>query len=325
MTPLASPVPGLRVGVSALFDPHDTPHARTFMRALAVARNCVPGLARVQWHFLDDGANAVRGAEVARHMIDWKADLIIGHFSSDAAVSAAALYRQAGIALLTPAATIDGLTLEHPNAFRFCPSDRQLAGDLVSWLASRQWRRVHVQADDSAHGQALCVAICEALVRAGLQRVEEPEHADVEVFAGRLKPSREHWQARRQAGSNRPLVLTDDAASPYLGCAEDQRGKTFVIGFGTPDNPGNGCHASALHQMLFAAEPHTYFRESLLMLYVLAELADGGLRAGQLLNALQHTTFNTPLGAVGFDRGELRGAMTCVWTPGPTGLTPVSR
>ncbi|EPN69538.1 hypothetical protein A235_06375, partial [Pseudomonas syringae pv. actinidiae ICMP 19079] len=31
--------------------------------------------------------------------------------------------------------------------FRFCPSDRQLAGDLVSWLASRQWQRVHVQAD----------------------------------------------------------------------------------------------------------------------------------------------------------------------------------
>ncbi|RMM48555.1 Receptor family ligand binding protein [Pseudomonas amygdali pv. lachrymans] len=195
----------------------------------------------------------------------------------------------------------------------------------MSWLASRQWRRVHVQADDSAHGQALCVAICEALVRAGLQRVEEPEHADVEVFAGRLKPSREHWQARRQAGSNRPLVLTDDAASPYLGCAEDQRGKTFVIGFGTPDNPGNGCHASTLHQTFFAAEPHTYFRESLLMLYVLAELANGGLCAGQLLDALQHTTFNTPLGAVGFDRGELRGAMTCVWTPGPTGLTPVSR
>lgn len=61
------------------------------------------------------------------------------------------------------------------------------------------------------------------------------------------------------------------------------------------------------------------------MLYVLAELASGRLYAGQLLNALQHTTFNTPLGAVGFDRGELRGAMTCVWTPVPTGLTPVTR
>ncbi|EPM69538.1 hypothetical protein A3SM_28795, partial [Pseudomonas syringae pv. actinidiae ICMP 18886] len=138
-------MPGLRVGVSALFDPADTPHARTFMRALAVARNCIPGLARVQWHFLDDGANAARGAEVAQHMIDWQADVVVGHFSSDAAIIAAPLYQQAGIALLTPAATIDRLTLEHFNVFRFCPSDRQLAGDLVSWLASRQWQRVHVQ------------------------------------------------------------------------------------------------------------------------------------------------------------------------------------
>ncbi|MFH7428898.1 amino acid ABC transporter substrate-binding protein, partial [Pseudomonas syringae pv. tagetis] len=78
--------------VSALFDPHDTPHARSFMRALAVARICVPGLARVQWHFLDDGAYAVRGAEVARQMIDWKGDLVIGLFSSYAGVRAAALY-----------------------------------------------------------------------------------------------------------------------------------------------------------------------------------------------------------------------------------------
>ncbi len=44
------------------------------MRALAVARNCMPGLERVQWHFLDDAADAVRGADVARQMIDWKAD-----------------------------------------------------------------------------------------------------------------------------------------------------------------------------------------------------------------------------------------------------------
>ncbi|KAA8697698.1 ABC transporter substrate-binding protein [Pseudomonas caricapapayae] len=325
MMPLASLVPGLRVGVSALFDPHDTPHARTFMRALAVARNCVPGLARVQWHFLDDGADAVRGAEVARQMIDWKADLVIGHFSSDAAVSAAALYRQAGIALLTPAATIDCLTLEHRNVFRFCPADRQLAVELVNWLAIRQWRRVHVQADDSAHGQALGAAISKTLANAGLQCVDEPDRADVEVFAGRLKASREHWLARRQAGSTLPLVLTDDAASPYLGRPASRDRNTFVIGFGAPDSTANACHAQALHRKLFAAEPPAYFRESLLMLYALAELANGGLRAGQLLDALQHTTFNTPLGAVSFDRGELRGAMTCIWAPGPTGLTRVTR
>ncbi|RML40540.1 hypothetical protein ALQ95_01097 [Pseudomonas syringae pv. ribicola] len=322
MTPVASCMPGLRVGVSALFDPADTPHARTFMRALAVARNCIPGLARVQWHFLDDGANAARGAEVAQHMIDWQADVVVGHFSSDAAISAAPLYQQAGIALLTPAATIDRLTLEHPNVFRFCPSDRQLAGDLVSWLASRQWQRVHVQADDSAHGQALAVAIGAALARAGLQRVDECEYAHVEIFAGRLKASREHWQARRLAGSTRPLVLTDDAASPYLGVASQHERNTFVIGFGAPDSGAQACQASTLHRALFAAEPHLYFRESLLMLYVLAELGNGNGYAEPLPDRLSRAMFNTPLGVVSFDQGECQNVSTRLWALGPAGLYP---
>ncbi|AHG41162.1 ABC transporter [Pseudomonas syringae CC1557] len=313
----------LRVGVSALFDPDATPHARTFMRALAVARNFIPNLAQVQWHFLDDGADAVRGADVAQRMIDWQADLVIGHFSSDAAVSAAPRYEQAGIALLTPAATIDRLTQEHRNVFRFCPSDRQLAADLVRWLVARQWASVQVDADGSAHGQALAVAIGEALGAAGLRRVSDRDSADVEVFAGRLKASREHWQARRQAGSVRPLVLTDDAASPHLGCAPAHDRNTFVIGFGTPDS--HRCPASAWHRALFAAEPHTYFRESLLMLHVLAVLAGSTERGQALLNALHHNTlsaplFSTPMGTVSFDQGECRTASTCLWKLGPAGL-----
>ncbi|RMO94934.1 hypothetical protein ALQ33_04361 [Pseudomonas syringae pv. philadelphi] len=318
MRPLVPVANGLRVGVSALFDPDDTPHARTFMRALAVARNFTVELAQVQWHFLDDGANAARGADVAQHMIDWQADLVVGHFSSDAAVSAAPCYEKAGIALLTPAATLDRLTLAHRNVFRFCPSDRQLASDLVNWLAVRQWASVHVDADGSAHGQALAAAIGTALAGTGLHRVNDRDSADVEVFAGRLKTSRAHWQARRKAGSVRPLVLTDDAASPYLGTAPAHDRNTFVIGFATPDR--HHCPASVLHRMLFAVEPHTYFRESLLMLQVLAVLAGSSGRGQALLDTLHHTTFSTRLGTVSFDQGECRTAATRVWRLGPAGL-----
>ncbi|RXT94552.1 ABC transporter, partial [Pseudomonas syringae] len=100
---IESRLPGLRVGVSALFDPDDTPHARTLLRALAAARNGMPGLVRVQWPFLDDAADAVRGAVVARQIIDWHADLGIGHFSSDASVAASPPDRQSGLALPRPA------------------------------------------------------------------------------------------------------------------------------------------------------------------------------------------------------------------------------
>lgn len=326
MSAITGGLPALRVGVSALFDPADTPHARTFLRALYVARNFIPELAPLQWRFLDDGANAARGAEVARRMVEWGADLVIGHFSSDAALGAAAQYRQAGIALLTPAATHDRLTREHSNVFRFCPSDRQLAKDLSAWLRKRQWHRVHIEADDSAHGLALAHAIAEAVGRTGLSRVADRGQAQVEIFAGRLLPSRQHWRARRAEGSGCPLVLTDDAASTRLGGALAGDECSYVIGFGTPPamTAVHPAHDRAQHLASFGSEPETYYRESLLMLHVLAQLAQGPLRGAPLLSALRGTRFDTPLGEVSFEQGELRGAFNQIWRIGPAGLMPVA-
>lgn len=318
----ASIAPALKVGVSALFDPNDTPHARTFLRALCVARNFLPGLQQVQWRFLDDGAEAGRGAEVARQFVEWGADIVIGHFSSDAAMGAAEVYQQAGIPLLTPAATIDCLTLQHANVFRFCPSDRQLAADLIGWLNVQGWQALHVNADDSAHGQALACAIAKAAEQAGIRRVSQREQAQVEVFAGRLRASRQYRQARRAAGSRTPLVLTDDAASAQLGAAQESDQNSYVIGFGCAEQT----HASGEAQLrsLFNAAPETYFRESLLMLHVMAQLATGGWGRGELLRALQTTRFKTPQGDVAFTGGERLGVCTQLWRVGPAGLIPLS-
>ena len=191
--------PRLQVGVSAVFDPEVTPHARTFLHAIATSRNQLAALDQVCWHWCDDGADPARGAQVARYMIDRQVDLVIGHFSSDAALAAAPLYRAADIALITPAATVDRLT-DYDNVLRLCPSDRQIAADLTTWVYRQGWRRVYVSADDSAHGQALAAAIVRAMPGCALTRSDDPGHADVEVFAGRLRPSREHWQSRRRAG-----------------------------------------------------------------------------------------------------------------------------
>lgn len=310
----------LRVGVSAVFDPAVTPHARTFLRAMAVGRNLLPGLHAVRWHWLDDGADPRRGAEVAQQMIDWGADLVIGHFSSDAALAAAPLYREAGVALLTPAATVDALT-QHDNVLRGCSADRHLAGDLLAWVQTRAWQRLHIAADDSAHGQALAAAIARQAAAHGLEQVATAAQAEVEIFAGRLKPSREHWQARRAAGSQKPLVLTDDAASKHLGnaCAQDR--DTYVIGF---DVSASDCPGHRQHQQLFGSAPQTYFRESLRLLHVLAALTEREWpNRNALLEALHRERFATALGSVAFEHGECLGVRNCVWRVGPGGLEPL--
>jgi hypothetical protein len=314
----------LKVGVSALFDPGDTPHARTFLRAMTVARNFIPALAQMQWHFLDDGADRIRAEQVAQQLVAEQVDLVIGHFSSDAAIGAAPIYRQAGIALLTPAATIDCLTQDHHNVFRFCPSDRQLATDLLRWLRRQGWQTLHIDADHSAHGQALAKVIAQAARNSGMQQTLLREQAQVEVFAGRLHSSREHWRQRRLAGSHRPLMLTDDAASPHLGNAAASDSNTWVIGFGHAEQGAGYCAGSVQHQALFADAPETYYRESLLLFHVLGELARRSWQRAELLHALNHNTFTTPLGDVSFDQGERRGACNRIWRVGPHGLQAVS-
>ncbi|EPN65988.1 hypothetical protein A245_07224, partial [Pseudomonas syringae pv. actinidiae ICMP 19096] len=99
---------------------------------------------------------------------------------------------------------------------------------------------------------------------------------------------------------------------------------TFVIGFGAPDSGAQACQASTLHRALFAAEPHLYFRESLLMLYVLAELGNGNGNgyAEPLADRLSRAMFNTPLGVVSFDQGECQNVSTRLWALGPAGLYP---
>ncbi|RON03896.1 ABC transporter substrate-binding protein [Pseudomonas brassicacearum] len=312
----------MKVAVSALFDPADTPHARTFMRALALARNTLPGLARVQWRFLDDGAHPVRAAEVARELIAWQANIVIGHFSSDAAMAAAPLYQAAGILLLTPAATLDSLTVEHPNVLRGCPSDRQLAVDLVRWLDARGWHRLYLDADPSAHGQALRSVITQTARQAGLQPVEDPEQAQVEVFSGRLRSSREYWRKRRDSGIQRPIMLTDDAASVHLGCADEDDRNTYVIGFDAATELTTGCAVLLEHKAWFGTGPQTYGLESLKLLYVLDALIAVPEHPGGWIKRLTPFTFQSPWGEVRFKDGECLGAHHRIWQLGPTGLGP---
>ncbi|BAP44871.1 extracellular ligand-binding receptor [Pseudomonas sp. StFLB209] len=319
MTPTA-----MKVGISAVFDPAVTPHARTFLRALAAGRNLIPGLAGVQWHWLDDGADPRQAAMVAQQMVEWGADLVLGHFSSDAALAAAPLYACHQIALLTPAATLQDLT-RFPNVLRGCPSDRQLAGELLAWAISRLWQRLYVQADDSAHGQALAAAIRHSALAHGLQPVTDREQADAEVFAGRLKSSCAYLQARRRAGCSRPLIFTDDAVSPFFGTGQpvgDQPQATWVIGF----HPGpEDCPAARQHRQWFASPAQTYYRESLRLLHGIGVLARRNLPDRRaLLDALCNEVLATPLGPLAFLQNEIRDASTQLWHLGPQGLQPVT-
>jgi hypothetical protein len=301
-----------KVGVSALFDPSVTPHARTFLRAVAVAADQFAEVAALEMVFLDDGAEPRRARQVAQRFLDEGVDVVVGHFSSDAAQAAAGLYAQAQVPLLTPAATLSLLTRSWSNVFRLCPPDALLARRLVDFARDQGWCRCSVACDTSAHGRELARDIQREADKAGVLAPAGAPPAEVAIFAGRLAASRQYLIDRRAGGHRGPVVLTDDAASPHLLSGLPDVGPVFVLSF-SPPNRGQAGMRRVLraHLDMFGAEPDVYFAESVAALAVAAALRDHD--AAGRLRLLQDHAITTALGGLRFHAGELEQASHTVW------------
>ncbi|WP_218278153.1 ABC transporter substrate-binding protein, partial [Pseudomonas sp. HMWF006] len=69
----------------------------------------------------DDAADPVAAVDAAHRLLAAGAEVVIGHFNSECARAAGALYRAAGVPLLLPAATAADLC-QSVGAFRLCAS-----------------------------------------------------------------------------------------------------------------------------------------------------------------------------------------------------------
>lgn len=309
----------LRVGISALFDPADTPHARTFLRAVAVARNTLPALSCFDWVFLDDGADPACADVVARRFIDAGVDVVVGHFSSDAALQAIARYAEAGVPLLTPAATVDALTDGPGLVLRLCPPDRRLADSLIDFAATQGWSVLRIDADASSHGHALARAIANAARCRGMELARPGGHCDANVFAGRLAASRCRLRRHTADDLARPLLLTDDAASPHLGGIGAGTAPVYVIGF----RPLSAAAPDAIrHRLQFGGPPETYFGESMAAFHLLASIV-GIVDRAEISTRLSASCFDTALGPLGFEAGERVDAGHAIWRLDLDSLLPL--
>lgn len=114
----------------------------------------------------DDAADPITARKAATTLINDGCRVVVGHFNSDAARAAGPLYRQAGVALLLPAATGDGLASQI-GAFRLCAPDHAQVRSLAGACTRGQIALIH---DDTAYAARLVQALSEAL-RSHAQRV----------------------------------------------------------------------------------------------------------------------------------------------------------
>jgi len=310
----------LKVGISAIFDPLVSPHARTFMRALTAARNHLAPLSQVEFLFADDGADPGVARNAARGFIEAGVDLVIGHFSSDAAMGVREIYRDAGRALLAPAATADAVT-RAGAVFRICPPDHGLAQTVLNHCVAQGWRRVCVHSDGSLHGGAIADALERSALHHGVTLVE-PGSAAAVIFCGRLLLSVAYLARHLEAAPSCPLILTDDAVSPHIPGLPAGSAPVHAVGFRPAAHYQGANLVCRQHRQLFGSDPETYFVESYAAFEILAALVQSG-SATPLAERLATESFSTVLGTVQFKDGENPGAGHAVFALQEAGFYPV--
>jgi branched-chain amino acid transport system substrate-binding protein len=160
---------------------------------------------------------------------------VVGHFYSSSSVPASAVYRQAGIPLITPTSTHPRLTGQgFDNVFRISGRDDQqavTAADFV--LAQLKPRRVAVVHDETEYGRGLAETFIGALARRAAKKVALTETMsqgdkdfslqvarlkattpDVVYFGGIFREAGHLVRQMRKAGIKATFVSCDAVLDP---------------------------------------------------------------------------------------------------------------
>lgn len=170
----------------------------------------------------DDAADPATACAAAETLIGAGCRVVVGHFNSDAARAAAPLYHQAGIALLLPAATGDGLAAQ-VGAFRLCAPDQAQVRALAGACTGRRIALVH---DDTAYAGRLVRALSGEIGGLGRQTVAIPlesctpgPDADEAVLLGThvaIRAALRRWLAESFSGAQAHprFFACDDCSIP---------------------------------------------------------------------------------------------------------------
>lgn len=283
------------IGISAIFESSRTVHARTFLMAVNhfINHHDTHGLT---FRFEDDDASYDGGRRAAQRLLDQGAQVIVGHFSSDAAMGALPLYRAVGVPVLLPAATKQDLLGMEPHAFRLCPSDT----GLVTLLARRirddiPGARLLVAHDSTDHGESLARALISTLAGSNVRLTLTLEQADAVVYCGRLNNSIRYVNTLLNRRRDLRIYLTDDALSSWFIQNTPPSDTLRIVGLATVDP------SQALYE--------TYYLESLAAMQIATTL----IHCQDRLDTLRTTLFTTVLGDVRFCDGENRYARAALW------------
>jgi len=128
----------------------------------------------------DDEAKPDKGPIVAQTFVDAKVAGVVGHLNSGVSIPASAVYNQAGIPMITGAATNPKLTEQgFKTVFRTVGRDDQQGPAVASYLASEyKPKTVAVIDDATAYGEGLANEVEKSLKAAGIKVLPREKGTD---------------------------------------------------------------------------------------------------------------------------------------------------
>jgi branched-chain amino acid transport system substrate-binding protein len=233
----AAEVAAVRLGLVVPMVSEAGPVAQSMRRAAEMAvDDWTPKLRRsVELRVKEDQFDPKQAVLTAEKLVQEGVWGVVGHFYSSSSVPASAVYRQAGIPLVTATSTHPRLTSQgFDNVFRVSGRDDQQAITAAEFvLAQLKPRRVAVIHDQTEYGRALAETFTRALERRAPRRVDLTEilsqgdkdfsaqvarlkaaAPDVVYFGGIFREAGHLVRQMRQGGMTAVFVSCDAVLDP---------------------------------------------------------------------------------------------------------------
>lgn len=154
--------------------------------------------------FGDDKAQVPEAERVAQQFTRAGVDAVVGHFNSDCARAAGAIYREARLPFLMPASTADDLS-QTTDGIRICAADAMQVDAIARWLGHHDESLAEIWEDGSPYAARLG----SALRARDLLRVStDPERP--RAFLGAHHAVALELQERQHLPG--PVIVPDDCA-----------------------------------------------------------------------------------------------------------------
>lgn len=130
----------------------------------------------------DDQADPKVGTTVAQKLVDAQVAGVVGHLNSGTTIPASSIYNQAGIPMITGAATNPKLTEQgFTNVFRVVGRDDQQGPAVANYLLGSKPKTVAIIDDATAYGEGLANEVEKSLKAAGVKVLPREKGSDKTV------------------------------------------------------------------------------------------------------------------------------------------------